>query len=402
MVSVPAHSAPQSSRRIVALDGLRGVAALMVLFHHTLLTLPDFANYEWGRPGATDHGVVEWLLIRTPLRLLWAGQERALLFFVLSGFVLGLPWLQGRAAPYGRFLLGRFCRIYPPYLAAMLVAAVGSVVLGGVRLDRATVYFNQLGWSFHLSWLAFPSIVAILNNPSSRYMNEAVWSLVWEARVALIFPFIVIPIVRWRNTGIGLVLLVLAIVRHLGTVLMPPSLNEVLNVPQDTFYYAEYFVLGTAVAANRDAIAAWFGRSDQHAGPCCLIAGCLICWLPWPWHHDQIIGIGAAIILASIAGSDRVGSWLGRPSFIWLGRQSYSLFLIHLPVIMAVIIAFHGSVPVAACVAIVPLAIAVAEGFHRWVERPSVALAQHLTGYSRRPKPIARSIAASAGAIAAP
>ena len=390
MASAPtlAHSTPQSSRRIVALDGLRGVAALMVLFHHTLLTLPDFANFEWNVPGATAHGVFEWLLLRTPLRLLWAGQERALLFFVLSGFVLGLPWLEGRAAPYGRFLLGRFCRIYPPYLVAMIVAAAGSLLLGGPKLVNASIYFNQLGWSFMPSWPAVPSILAVLNNPNSRYMNEAVWSLVWEVRVALIFPLLILPIVRWRNTGIGLVLVALVLLRHAGGWFFGPRLVTLLNAPEETFYYAQYFVFGAAVAANRVAIAAWFSRRGKVFGPGCLILGCLICWLPWPMQHDHIVGIGAAIILVSIIGNGYIRSWLAKPSLIWLGRQSYSLYLIHLPLIMVVVIAFHGKVPMLACAAIVPVAILLAEAFHLWVEKPSVAFTQRLTGYSRRIAPL--------------
>ncbi len=39
-----------AGRRIVALDGLRGVAAIMVLLHHALLMLPLFADYEWPCP----------------------------------------------------------------------------------------------------------------------------------------------------------------------------------------------------------------------------------------------------------------------------------------------------------------------------------------------------------------
>jgi peptidoglycan/LPS O-acetylase OafA/YrhL len=369
------------------------VAALMVLFHHILLMLPDFANYEWQVPGAAAHGICEWLLLRTPLRLLWAGQERALLFFVLSGFVLGMPWLDGRAAPYGKFFLGRFCRIYPPYLIVMIVAATGSVLLGGSQLGHATIYFNQLGWSFAPSWRAVPSVVALLNNPTSRYMNEAVWSLVWEVRVALIFPLLILPIVRWRNTGVGVVLVALVLLRHAGGWLVTPRVSDVLNAPQDTFYYAQYFVFGVAVAANRATIAVWFRRWSSVAGPACLALGCLICWLPWPRQHDHIVGIGAALIIAAIAGDRRVGSWLAKSSLIWLGKQSYSLYLTHLPLILVIVIAFNGDVPVLACGVLIPAAIGLAQAFHRWVETPSVAFAQRVTGYSGRSVPRGRLLA---------
>ena len=382
--SQPVHSAPRPEHRILALDGLRGVAALLVLFHHTLLMLPDFANFQWHVPGATSHGVIEWFLLRTPLRLLWAGQERALLFFVLSGFVLGLPWLNGRAARYGRFILGRFCRIYPPYLVAMIAAAAGSFLLGGRPLVHATVLFNQFGWAFPLSWAAVPSIAGILYNPSSSYMNEAIWTLVLEVRVALILPFIMLPIARWRNTGVALVLAALLILKYVSAHFVSPAISRALDAPQDTFYYAEFFVFGAAVAANRVGISAWFSRRGEVFGLGCLVLGCLVCWLPWPAQHDRMVGVGAAIILVAILGSARTRSWLTKSPLLWLGRESYSLYLVHLPLIMVVVIACGGAVPVLACAAVIPAAILLAWAFNRWVETPSVVLVQWLTGYSRR------------------
>jgi peptidoglycan/LPS O-acetylase OafA/YrhL len=237
--STQTPSAPRAAapiRRIPALDGLRGVAALMVLFHHTLLLLPDYANYEWFGSKAPVHGWIEFALLRTPLRLLWAGQERALLFFVLSGFVLCLPWLAGKPQPYGKFLLGRFCRIYPPYLIAMLLAALGAFILGGHNLPDASIYIRQLGWVFRPDWQAAPSIAAVLNNKHSEFINEAVWSLVWEVRVALIFPLIIVPMVRWGNAGAAAVFVALLAARHFTANLLPPAWSATLNLPQETFY----------------------------------------------------------------------------------------------------------------------------------------------------------------------
>ena len=398
----PLPTSPRApSSRIPALDGLRGVAALMVLFHHTLLLLPDYANYEWFGPKAPSHGWVEFALLRTPLRLLWAGQERALLFFVLSGFVLCLPWLAGRPQPYGKFLLGRFCRIYPPYLIAMGLAALGSVLLGGHDLPNASIYVRQLGWVFQPDWQAAPSIAFVLNNRHSAFINEAVWSLVWEVRVALIFPLMIVPMVRWSNAGAAAVFVALLAARHFASGLLPPSWSETLNVPQESFYYAQYFVFGAWVALNRAAIAAWFARHSA-AGATILALGCLICWLPWPVQHDRIVGLGAAIIIAAIAADRRVQSWLARSSLIWLGRQSYSLYLIHVPVIMAAAVIFDGSVPLWACAAIAPVSIGLAELFHQYLELPSVALAQRLTSYSRRGPAPPATVPQEQPAIAAP
>lgn len=381
-----------TKKRMIALDGLRGIAAVLVLLHHALLMLPDFANYEWQVPEAVAHGPIEWLLFYTPMRLMWAGQERAILFFVLNSFVLSLPWLNGKTMQHGRFLLSRFCRLYPPYLIAMVVAALGSFLLGGHHIAAATVYFNQLGWSFRPSWGVVPSILSISNDRTSEFVNEAIWSLVWEVRVALIFPLLILPIVRWRGFGIVGVLLALYIFQYFGQKFVSDYIDQLLNYPERTFYFAQHFVLGATVAAYRDRITLWFNRRSQSYGVVCLVLGCLICWAPWPQQHDRIVGVGAATIIVAVLGSLRVQKWLEHRALLWLGKQSYSLYLIHVPLVMAVIVEFGGMVPVWACLALLPITIVVAEAFHQAVELPSVALTQRWVGVGRPEKQISSDL----------
>jgi peptidoglycan/LPS O-acetylase OafA/YrhL len=376
-------AAAHGGRRIVALDGLRGVAAIMVLLHHALLMLPQFADYEWYSRLPSQPSWGEFLLLRTPLRLVWAGQERAIMFFVLSGFVLSLPWLNGKPQAYGRFLLGRFCRIYPPYLAAMTLAALGSVLMGSHVLPKASVYFNELGWARNPDAGTLPSILLVLTNHHSDYINEAVWSLTWEVRVAILFPLLMLPILRWRNFGATQVWVVLLLLgpaaRHLLTA--HPDLGVALG---NGCRYTGCFVLGTAIAMNRAKIAEWFGSRHSVFGWLCLTLGLWICWAPWPHFHDEIVGIGAALVIVAIIGTARLRTWLARESWLWLGKQSYSLYLIHVPVVMAIVILCGGKVPLWACLSVIPVSIGLGQMFHLYVELPSVALAQKMTSFERK------------------
>ncbi len=77
-------------RRFYELDSLRGVAALTVVFHHFSRICPERITH---------------VLIRTPLRLLIAGHQAVILFFLLSGFVLTLPYKKRNSLSYGPFLL---------------------------------------------------------------------------------------------------------------------------------------------------------------------------------------------------------------------------------------------------------------------------------------------------------
>jgi peptidoglycan/LPS O-acetylase OafA/YrhL len=376
-------AATHAGRRIVALDGLRGVAAIMVLLHHALLMLPVFADYQWYSRVPAHLSLGKFLLLCTPLRLVWAGQERAIMFFVLSGFVLCLPWLAGKPQSYGRFLLGRFCRIYPPYLAAMALAALASVAIGGHVLPKASVYFNELGWARNPDAGTLSGILLVLTNHHSDYINEAVWSLTWEVRVALIFPLLMLPILRWRNFGALQVYVLLLCsgqaARHLLSA--HPDLAELVG---NGCRYTGCFVLGSAIAMNRNRIGEWFYRRHSAFGWLCLALGLGICWAPWPHFHDDVVGIGASLLIVAIIGTTSLRKWLAHESWLWLGRQSYSLYLIHVPVVMVIVIACRGEVPLWACMSVIPVSIALAQIFHVHVELPSVALAQKAMSFERK------------------
>jgi peptidoglycan/LPS O-acetylase OafA/YrhL len=280
----------------------------------------------------------EFLLLRTPLRLVWAGQERATMFFVLSGFVLCLPWLNGNPQSYGRFLLGRLCRIYPPYITAMALAALASVLIGGQVLPKASIYFNELGWARNPDAGTLPSVLLVLTNHHSDYINEAVWSLTWEVRVAILFPLLMLPLLRWRNIGAAQGLCLSSAFRpggHAFLLTAHPDLAELLG---NGCRYTGCFVLGTIIAMNRVRIGEWFDSRHPAFGWLCLSLGLWICWSPWPHFHDQIVGIGASLIIVAIIGTKGLKKWLAKEYWLWLGRQSYSLYLIHVPVVMVIVI----------------------------------------------------------------
>ncbi len=91
-----------------SLDAVRGLAALTVVAHHGFAALPEFWAVYTGAPTSR----LATIMAFSPLHLLWEGHQAVLVFFVLSGFVLSLPYWQGNPPGYGTFLIRRFCRIY--------------------------------------------------------------------------------------------------------------------------------------------------------------------------------------------------------------------------------------------------------------------------------------------------
>ena len=106
--------------RLKALDGFRGIAALIVLVHHSLLVVPSLAAPYFGAP---EGGGRAGLLVNTPLHLFWAGTEAVYLFFVLSGLVLAFS-LRSSSFQWSSYFPSRFARLYLPVFGAVLLGAV--------------------------------------------------------------------------------------------------------------------------------------------------------------------------------------------------------------------------------------------------------------------------------------
>lgn len=108
------------SKRIEYLDSLRGLAALSVVVHHCFLLSPVFWAAHSREPILNP---LVWAFTYTPLHLFWDGPEAVTFFFVLSGFVLALPYFGGRAPFYPSYLARRFFRIYVPYIVVVILSS---------------------------------------------------------------------------------------------------------------------------------------------------------------------------------------------------------------------------------------------------------------------------------------
>ncbi|RKR73408.1 heparan-alpha-glucosaminide N-acetyltransferase domain-containing protein [Frondihabitans australicus] len=75
----PHTSTVAAPRRFENLDGLRGVAALMVLVYHAVMVVPQFSNPEFTGRGAGSWAWFDY----SPLRIVLSGTEGVLVFFIL-------------------------------------------------------------------------------------------------------------------------------------------------------------------------------------------------------------------------------------------------------------------------------------------------------------------------------
>ena len=369
----PARSTGQP-RRFYELDSLRGLAALSVVLSHFNYIVPQRLNY--------------WML-HTPLRVLVAGHQAVMLFFVLSGFVLTLPYLRRSALDYPAFLIKRVCRIYLPYLVALALAIAGD------HYTRPMVSSNgwiNATWSEPVTRSLVMQHVLFLGSYDFAQFNTAFWSLVYEMRVSLVFPFLALAVVRWRLRMCVLLMAGLWAVSLTLTHFLPRLLHfsrDTVGDWMETIFYAALFVLGGLLARNLERIERWFDGVKPAAIAGVGLAALVLYAYVSPLNPIPGVPFGCFEVLAALGAAGfivlgihcgPIQRFLTVPIVHHLGKVSYSLYLVHGTVLFLLIHTVFGRIPLAAMfVLYLGMTFAVTEVFYRFVERPTMKLGRRLT-----------------------
>jgi peptidoglycan/LPS O-acetylase OafA/YrhL len=345
------ESTPQfmPTPRIASLDSLRGIAALGVVATHVL---------QYGFPFV--------ILNHTPLRVLVNGRCFVIFFFVLSGFVLSLGLLRSNLAEtYLTYLLRRVARIYLPYfVAGMLSIGVAAYVHSAVNYRAVFEYFALFG----------TSVGTGLNSPS--------WSLVYEMRISVIMPSMCWAFLKDRR-AVLICFVSVAAVEEIGLTLLgigqfPYSTDTLLGSVIVTARYALCFVVGIWLADSVMRQSLWLNKIRGWVIPCLGIVA--IIFMSVLLDQTSTVASGIILVLAlRSAALDRVLSWR---LLVWLGRISYSLYLTHVLVLVAVMAALQGIISTSAAAVVGGIcSLLFAEGFYRIIEAPSISLSRSIKTY---------------------
>jgi peptidoglycan/LPS O-acetylase OafA/YrhL len=369
--------------RIETLDVMRGLAALSVVFYHCLCVQPGFNGISFDAahaPGAVP--TVINLLALTPVRLVWAGREAVGIFFVLSGFVLALPFVENTYPGYPGFAIRRFCRIYLPYAAAILLSLVLYNTAAAGPVPEASAWFNGF-WVHSVTPDVLRDQALMLGQDDRNFLDPVIWSLVHEMRVSLLFPLLVFAV--WRLGVMAPLGAVAAgyIVLKIGAAPMGIDGTTVLGSLIETIGVTPLFLLGIGIARHLDWIKSRVGSLGPWRIRMLVALGLLLIWVDVgvqkPHFRDVTIGIGAALIVAAALANERAAPLLRARPLLWLGKISYSLYLVHLPLLLAVIYVFHGYASVGVLAALFPIgAFAAASFMFLFVERPAIRLGRKL------------------------
>lgn len=161
---------PDWSRRIPALDGLRGIAILLVLMRHSIFIMKTTSKFL--------------LPILAVGKLTWSGVD---LFFILSGFLIGGILLDAKSSPryFRTFYLRRAFRIYPLYYVVAVVFLARFVPFhlpSGALIDHPRL---PIPWA---AYLTLTQNFWLFGLPGAM---EATWSLCIEEQFYLIIPLLI-------------------------------------------------------------------------------------------------------------------------------------------------------------------------------------------------------------------
>lgn len=358
--------------RIDALDGLRGLAALIVVLRHTMdaIAIPDD---------------VQRVVLQSPLAVLLNSEGAVQLFFVLSGYVLAASLERGRRAfEIARFYVRRVFRIHPPYVVALLVAWGLSFVYAGSPGGDAVHGWQRRLTSVHIS----PSeLLASLTFPGDALLQLPVG---WTLRIEAIYS-ILLPLLFVLARPLGGVPLLAAAAAALALPDTPRWLDHALDfsVGIVTFHQRERLRQWLSAWGGWTAAAFVAAAAALHAGP--LLLGWLVPF-DGPWVVEP--RRGASLAMASIGAGGLViaalflpapARFLSRPLPAAAGRVSYSLYLFHLPIIQLLLWTWAPAVrltlPQTLLAMAVVIAVSWAVAWVSWmtVERPSIRMGNRLS-----------------------
>jgi peptidoglycan/LPS O-acetylase OafA/YrhL len=373
------------AEHLAFLDQLRGAAILGVAVFHALDESFGFDELKW-------HGLLrDFDVSRLYLFLLPAswGFLGVAVFFVVSGFCIHLSHARSQEPAFGAFFIRRFFRIYPPYLACLVLF---SFIYPWQKVDL----------SQGPGIAQFGSHLALFHNFDAHYfygINPSFWSIAVEVQLYLLYPLLWCYAQRhgWARTLV-ITAIIEFTVRAAGAfhafAFADTTLPRWATDSPLAFWFS--WSVGAAVAE---------GYLRQHLPSVrprtlCLLAGGTIAAYflkPATYFVFPLAALFTAGLIVYILA--RAQSRAGRPVSRWplrvlsqLGVVSYSFYLLHQPLLGLVPRLLkrlfpgtaHPLVCFLVCLAALGPIYLISKLFYRVVEKPSIAAGKR---FIKKPEP---------------
>jgi peptidoglycan/LPS O-acetylase OafA/YrhL len=328
---------PVTLRRVIAvprahvpaLDGLRGIAILLVVFHHAWFNLPATTLPD--------------LVVQRLAYFGWAGVD---LFFVLSGFLITGILLDTRESQhyFRNFYMRRVLRIFPAYYAFLALLFFVLPRTGLMYPEEAARL------SAHQPWYWSYTVNVLLGRegwPATPWNTGHLWSLAVEEQFYLVWPMLVFLLPRRRLMWLAAATIVGAFVLRLflrGDVWSPVGV-QVLTLPRlDTLAMGAFLAIQVRQPGGLDRMTRW-------ARPAIITGGVVIVTLLALTRFSSqgpIMQMAGYSAIAFVAGGlliraindesrgRRLRALWRHPVMRFFGRYSYCIYIVHYPIVLLV------------------------------------------------------------------
>jgi peptidoglycan/LPS O-acetylase OafA/YrhL len=306
------------------LTSIRGIASIIVLLHHAMLLFRvDGRDDTLSLPLQLSD---PWLLLQQLLLILFNGQAAVTLFFVLSGCVLALSLQRspvGLPSTIAGFYIKRAFRIMPTLWLAVLISFLLLPYNRGAHVDAISTRWMEIAYSRSPSLYEFARHLIGLDS----FLDQPLWSLFVELFYSAAFPAIFL-LTRGNARSVGM------IVTSIIGLLLP------FQVIRDLNYFLLAFVLGSAIANRAPETSLSPVTGTVFFGFACLLLLATRRVLEPIGGPAPIIiffeTCGAAAIIYLVLHMDKSFRWLNSSALVHLGNISFSLYLLHFPLLFVI------------------------------------------------------------------
>lgn len=270
------------SGRISQLDGLRGLAALTVVVHHSFLVSPVFGEEHSTVLSPSDGW--KWWAKYTPLNTFWNGSLAVQIFFVLSGFVLAIPFLNQECSPsWPAYYPRRLVRLSLPVWGSVFFALVLFLAFPRESSSTQSWWVNR-----HDVPLAFKPIHAnLVLIPGTSWHHSPLWSLQYEVIFSLLLPAFLFVAVSLKRIWPAVVTILL-LAAHWGA-----------SIDNSLLQYLPVFGIGVVLAVRRDLM----DRVVRQAPPGLWLALTVVVVGAGSWQSDLFGPFAPTVFIASFSRS---------------------------------------------------------------------------------------------------
>lgn len=381
----------KASNRFLELEGIRGIAAIVVVLYHFLLAFYLFSFFGPKSPGLTQHMRFEDNLYGSPFSGFISGTFAVAIFFVLSGFVLSIGYFQtGKMSIVKRLASKRYLRLMLPALASLLLCYF-LIRIGASHIKEASAITNSTwlasNWNFvpHLSEVLRDGFLTIFTQDPIHSYNNVLWTMSYEfAGSFLVFLFLAL-FAKTPNRWV--LYAILSVVTFntwffafvIGMVFADMYSRGYLKQKTRSLFFALPLLLTGIYLGG-------YPFGNDLSGTAYFFYG----QLPFSGLNYQIISLtlGAAIIVSVVLATSQVANILRKKYISKLGKYTFSLYLVHIPILYtfssAVFVAstahfgYNKSVLIT-LLASIPVVVATTILFEKYIDTNAIKFANYIS-----------------------